>query len=153
MPKQVDAGAQRRKITTAAIAVIGTEGLEGARLRDVARAADVTTGVVMHYFDDKDAVLEAALEEIVERTLQRMATPSTTTPGDVPTFVQRTCRYLPLDAAGREAAPSRRRDLLRRARAYVEASLRDFQHFQGRAAAEEARAQRLIEIIERELGE
>ncbi|MCB0202896.1 MAG: hypothetical protein KDI03_22720, partial [Anaerolineae bacterium] len=58
-----------------------------------------------------------------------------------------------LDAAGREAAPSRRRDLLRRARAYVEASLRDFQHFQGRAAAEEARAQRLIEIIERELGE
>ena len=57
-----------------------------------------------------------------------------------------------LDAAEREPAPARRRDLLRRAAAYAEASLRDFQHYQGRAAADEAEAQRLIDIIARALG-
>jgi tetratricopeptide (TPR) repeat protein len=56
------------------------------------------------------------------------------------------------DAAGREAAPARRRDLLLRAAAYAEASLRDFQHYQGRAADMEALAQRLIEAIARALG-
>src|SRR5438045_616199 len=71
MPKQVDAAAQRRAIAGAAIAVIDGAGLDGARLRDVARAANVTTGAVTHYFDDKDAVLEAALEEVVRRILAK----------------------------------------------------------------------------------
>ena len=56
------------------------------------------------------------------------------------------------DAAGREAPPARRRDLLLRAYAYAEASLRDYQHYQGRAAADEADAQRLINAIARALG-
>lgn len=54
------------------------------------------------------------------------------------------------DAAERD--PARRGDLLRRARAYAAASLRDFQHYQGRAAADEADAQGLIDDIERALG-
>jgi len=54
------------------------------------------------------------------------------------------------DAAGR--APARRRDLLRRAAAYAEASLRDFEFYKGRAADMEALARRLIEGIARELG-
>jgi tetratricopeptide (TPR) repeat protein len=57
------------------------------------------------------------------------------------------------DAAGREAAPARARDLLRRALAYAQASLRDFQHYQGRAAADEADAQGLIDDIRQALGE
>ena len=55
-----------------------------------------------------------------------------------------------LDAAERE--PARRRDLLRRAAAYAQASLRDFQHYQGRAADLEARAQQLIDDIAQALG-
>jgi hypothetical protein len=43
--------------------------------------------------------------------------------------------------------------LLRRAAAYAQASLRDFQHYQGRATDMEANARRLIEIIEGELRE
>ena len=39
-----------------------------------------------------------------------------------------------LEAAEREATPSRQRDLLHRAQAYAQAALRDFQHYQGRAA-------------------
>jgi len=85
-------------ITNAAIAVIDETGLDGARLRDVARAGNVTTGAVTHYFDGKDAVLEAALEEIVRRTLARIDTPvDPETPGDVAAFIGRVCRYLPVD--------------------------------------------------------
>jgi len=55
------------------------------------------------------------------------------------------------DAAGRESAPAGRRDLLARARAYAQAALRDFQSYQGRAAADEADAQRLLALIEEAL--
>lgn len=71
MPKLVDAEMQRRAIARAAIDVIGASGLENARLRDVARAAGVTTGAVTHYFDGKDEVLLAALDDIVQRILNR----------------------------------------------------------------------------------
>jgi TetR/AcrR family transcriptional repressor of bet genes len=71
MPKVVDATLQRRAIARAAIEVIGASGLERARLRDVAQAAGVTTGAVTHYFDGKDEVLLAALDDIVARILGR----------------------------------------------------------------------------------
>ena len=58
-----------------------------------------------------------------------------------------------LDAADRESAPSRRRDLLHRAQAYAQAALRDFQHYQGRAADREARAQQLIARIAQALAQ
>lgn len=90
-------------ITNAAITVINEMGLEGARLRDVALAADVTTGAVTHYFDGKDAVLEAALEEIVRRTLERMdASRHDGARGDVTGFVKRVSTYLPVDEASRQ---------------------------------------------------
>ena len=52
------------------------------------------------------------------------------------------------EAAGREAPSARQGDLLRRARVYAQAALSDFQSFQGRAADLEAKAQKLIELIE-----
>ena len=103
MPKRVDLAAKRRLITNAAITVINENGLEGARLRDVARAAEVTTGSVMHYFDDKDAVLEAALQEIVRRILERMESGGELkATRDVEVFVSQACAFLPLDEDGRE---------------------------------------------------
>jgi len=90
-------------IAEAAISVINRAGLEGARLRDVARAANVTTGAVTHYFDGKDAVLEGTLEEIVRRTLARMETPvDPASAGDVAAFIGRVCRYLPITQESRE---------------------------------------------------
>jgi len=38
-----------------------------------------------------------------------------------------------------------------RARAYCEAALRDYQHYQGRAAKDEARTQTLLDDIDQEL--
>jgi tetratricopeptide (TPR) repeat protein len=63
-----------------------------------------------------------------------------------------------LEAAGREGAGlagalARRRDLLHRAQAYAGAALRDYQHYQGRAAADEAEAQRLLAHIAQALAE
>ena len=52
-----------------------------------------------------------------------------------------------LDAAGREAALSRQRDFLHRAQAYAQAALRDLQQYQGRAAADEVKAQQLLADI------
>ncbi|HEY1638943.1 MAG TPA: TetR/AcrR family transcriptional regulator [Rhizomicrobium sp.] len=67
-----------RAIAGAAIGVIGKAGIEGMRLRDVAKAAAVTTGAVTHYFDSKDAVLEAALDEVVRRLLDAQRESRTT---------------------------------------------------------------------------
>ena len=52
-----------------------------------------------------------------------------------------------LQAAKREPTPSRQRDLLHRARAYAQAALRDYRHYQGRAAKDEADAQQLLAHI------
>lgn len=99
MPKRVDHAAQRQAIAAAAIEIIDASGLDGARLRDVAKAADVTTGAVTHYFDGKDAVLEAALSEIVERLLSRQ--PGSETGAAAMGLVEAACAFLPLDEAGR----------------------------------------------------
>lgn len=56
-----------------------------------------------------------------------------------------------LEAAGREATPARRRDLLHRALAYAQAAQRDCQHYQGRAAADEAKVQGLLDHIQETL--
>lgn len=98
MPKQVDILAQRQTIASAAVTVIGSAGLDGARLRDVARMANVTTGAVTHYFDSKDAVLEAALDEVVRRLLDKQAQTGALD-GNV---IDRVCAFLPLNAETRE---------------------------------------------------
>jgi tetratricopeptide (TPR) repeat protein len=58
-----------------------------------------------------------------------------------------------IEAAERESTPSRQRDLLHRAEAYAQAALRDFQYYEGRAAADEAKAQRLLARIAQALTE
>ncbi len=103
MPKRVNIDEQRRTITDAAITVINETGLDRTRLRDVARVGNMTTGAVTHYFDGKDAVLEATLEEIVRRTLERIETTGDRyVPGDVEAFIGRVCCYLPVDEDGRQ---------------------------------------------------
>jgi tetratricopeptide (TPR) repeat protein len=52
-----------------------------------------------------------------------------------------------LEAAERESTPARQCDLLHRAQAYAQAALRDYQHYQGRAATDEAKAQQLLAAI------
>lgn len=110
MPKIVDREAQRRQIAAAAVRVVGETGFEGARLRDIARAAGVTTGAVAHYFEGKEAVLEAALEGMVGHLLEQLDTlraaptevdPSGATRAQRAGFARRYLSYLPTHPARR----------------------------------------------------
>ena len=61
MPKVVDHEARRREITQIAIELIADSGLEAASIREIAKAAGYSKGVVEHYFDNKEAIISAAL--------------------------------------------------------------------------------------------
>src|SRR5216110_2306555 len=55
-------GGTRDKILAAARTQFGKHGYEGATIRGIASAARVDPKLVLHYFDSKDGVFEAALE-------------------------------------------------------------------------------------------
>jgi len=54
-------------------------------------------------------------------------------------------------AAGNEDQPSQQRDFLLRARAYAEAALRDYEHYQGRVTDREAKTQGLLDEINQDI--
>ncbi len=60
--------ARRTQILRAARACIVARGYERVTVRDIAAAAGVSTGTVVHYFGDKERVLEDALLEKVQDT-------------------------------------------------------------------------------------
>ena len=61
-----DLDARRRDVAEATLSVIAQSGLDGATLRAIAREASCTTGVLSHYFANKDDVLAFALESIFD---------------------------------------------------------------------------------------
>jgi AcrR family transcriptional regulator len=63
MPKIVDGNERRREILLAATGLIAREGLAAATMRRIADAAGCTTGLVTHYFENKDEILLAALRD------------------------------------------------------------------------------------------
>lgn len=96
MPKRVDLGSQQKSLAQAAIAAIDELGLESVRLRDVAMRAAATTGAVTHYFDGKDALLEAAADEILRRLLDR--TEEWSPPCERTGALDQLCAVLPCNA-------------------------------------------------------
>lgn len=60
--------ARRAQILQAARTCIVEFGYERATVRDVAEEAGVSTGTIVHYFGDKDTMLEAALLDKVQDT-------------------------------------------------------------------------------------
>ena len=96
MPKIVDHANRRRAIAGAAVKVIDEVGLDAARLVDVARAGSVTTGAVTHYFDSKDALLEAALSEVVTQILEGQAAIAGASL-DPSELIEAVAAFLPLD--------------------------------------------------------
>jgi AcrR family transcriptional regulator len=71
MPKVVDHELRRRELARAALRVIGRDGLEAATTRAVAEESGWSTGVLKHYFDDKDHLLHEALRELERMNLER----------------------------------------------------------------------------------
>lgn len=96
MPKKVDHSARRTEIANATLDAIAERGLDDVRMVDIARATEATTGQLVHYFPDKDAMLLAALDEIMARLLAR--NPARASRGDT---IGEIAEALPLDAASR----------------------------------------------------
>ncbi len=84
MPKVVDHEVRKRQIAEAVFSLIGSRGMAGVSLRDVALEAGVSMGSVQHYFGTKDEMLLFALGHMRERAglrfashLARLKSPST----------------------------------------------------------------------------
>ncbi|MEV6874433.1 TetR/AcrR family transcriptional regulator [Amycolatopsis sp. NPDC051128] len=71
MPKQRDVRAQRDLLSNATWQVLAGSGLPGLTLRAVAERAGCTTGLVMHAFPTKKALLLHARDLLYERTAVR----------------------------------------------------------------------------------
>lgn len=61
MPKIVDHDARRREIVMATWRVIAEGGLAGATVREIAREAGCSSGVLAHYFTDRQDILASAM--------------------------------------------------------------------------------------------
>lgn len=72
MPKIVDHDERREALCLAAAKLIHEEGLEAATVRAIARAASCSTGVLAHYFADKDDLVAHVLAYVNHRPIARM---------------------------------------------------------------------------------
>lgn len=61
MPKIVDHDAKRREIIEATWRVIDAGGLAGTTIREIAREAGCSSGVLSHYFADREDILASAM--------------------------------------------------------------------------------------------
>ncbi|MHC5609568.1 MAG: TetR/AcrR family transcriptional regulator [Nostoc sp.] len=66
--------ARRIEVTKAAWRVIVREGLDRASMRAIAQELGSSTGVVTHYFRDKEELTLFALEQVFENVLEDMKT-------------------------------------------------------------------------------
>jgi TetR/AcrR family transcriptional regulator, transcriptional repressor of bet genes len=73
MPRVVDHKKRREEVAEAAWRVIERAGPDGANMREIAREAGHTTGVVTHYFQNKRELMAFAFELMVDRSTKRMA--------------------------------------------------------------------------------
>ncbi|OBA58093.1 TetR family transcriptional regulator [Mycobacterium sp. 1100029.7] len=63
-PIGADREQTRRRIITAAMRCVSEVGYSQASIREIARAADMTSGSLYHYFPNKSALLQSTGEEI-----------------------------------------------------------------------------------------
>jgi AcrR family transcriptional regulator len=99
MPKTVDHDQRRRELAEALWRIARRDGLEAATVRQVAAEANVSVGMVQHYFTSKDEMLQFALErlgsELETRLIAKItALGPTPDPYDVIWIVM--CERLPL---------------------------------------------------------
>jgi AcrR family transcriptional regulator len=71
-PAGADSEETRRRIVTAAMRCVAEVGYSQATIREIARAADMTSGSLYHYFPNKSDLLDATGEEIEAIVLPRL---------------------------------------------------------------------------------
>jgi AcrR family transcriptional regulator len=100
-PRPESSSEERRdRVARAAWAVIARDGLDRASMRAIAQELGTTTGVLTHYFRDKDALLAFVLEAIIaELNLDRLDPSDPTV--KVPDLVRLLAQFLPRDDESR----------------------------------------------------
>jgi AcrR family transcriptional regulator len=73
MPKIVDRNLRREEVVEATWRLMARVGIDRVSIRDVAAEAGCSTGVIGHYFRDKDDVLRSALRLVWSRERSRIA--------------------------------------------------------------------------------
>ena len=73
MPRIVDHHQRRREVSAATLRVVVRDGLSGVTIRAVARESGWSTGVLNHYFENKRALLLAALREAATQSAHNLA--------------------------------------------------------------------------------
>jgi AcrR family transcriptional regulator len=68
-PSGDDKVGRRTKIIAATLRVLSREGIRGATMRAIAREMGLTTGVISHYFKDKDELMHEALQTCFDPTI------------------------------------------------------------------------------------
>lgn len=87
---------RRIEVSEAAWKVIVREGLDRTSMRAIARELDCTTGVVTHYFRDKQELILFALDQVTEKLKQAMGEVAEQ-PISINRLVEMLCAFLPLD--------------------------------------------------------
>ena len=72
MPKMVNHDERRVEIAHATLAAVQSVGVDKLTLRDITQEAGCTTGVLSHYFRDKDSVLRFAFTIAYGKTFERI---------------------------------------------------------------------------------
>ncbi len=73
MPRQVDAGQRRAEIAALVVDVIQREGAASATVRRVSEAGGFSSGVITHYFHDKDELIACAFDWLALQSFQQLA--------------------------------------------------------------------------------
>lgn len=73
VPKIVDREARREQVVQATWRLVARVGIDRVSIRDIAAEAGYSTGVLGHYFRDKDEILRTALQQVWERERTRIA--------------------------------------------------------------------------------
>jgi AcrR family transcriptional regulator len=61
---------KRQRILESARTVFAAQGFEHATIRDLARHSGVADGTIYNYFQDKDAILQALIVDLIEKLAQ-----------------------------------------------------------------------------------
>lgn len=64
--------AKRQQLVTAALTVLRRDGISGCTSRAIARECGVNNGLIHYYFDTVDAIVDAAMWELVDEIVSRI---------------------------------------------------------------------------------
>jgi AcrR family transcriptional regulator len=92
---------RRNEVAKAAWQVIVRDGLDRTSMRAIAQELGASTGVVTHYFRDKEALILFALERVFEHVLADMKIAAQGQPG-IDGLAQMICTALPLEMSDKD---------------------------------------------------